>query len=147
MTSSAKIAQLAVAALCGALLAGSGYALASGSGKTIHGCVAKTTRVLTIQKRCGRAQTGLSWNQRGPAGPAGPTGAGAVGAWGEISVINPTATVFGQNLAATRTGVGTVSVSVTGGPCLNQVSSVVATPKTGPGAPPLAYVTGAPGSP
>ncbi|MGH2859179.1 MAG: hypothetical protein ACRDMJ_17025 [Solirubrobacteraceae bacterium] len=143
-----RIAQFAHVALAGALLAGGGYALASGGGRTIHGCVVRHSHELLIQRRCSRGQSGLSWSQRGPAGPrgrtgaTGPAGSQAVGAWGTISFTNPTASVSGENLAVSETGVGSAAVTVTGGPCANQASAVVATPETLPGTPPpIAYVT------
>ena len=141
----AKIAQLAGAALVGALLAGGGYALAaSHQAKTIHGCINNKTRVLTVQTRCRRGQSQLRWNQRGPAGPAGPAGPQAVGAWGSVTISAQGAAVSGQNLAVTRTGAGTASVTITGGPCQREPSAVVATPEAGsPGFPtPVAYVSG-----
>lgn len=69
-----RIAQLTAATLVGGLLATGGYAIAASTpSKTIHGCVTKTSHVLSIQKRCNRSQTSLSWNQRGPTGPIGQT--------------------------------------------------------------------------
>jgi hypothetical protein len=69
-----RLAQLALAALTGALLAGGGYALASGSATTIHGCVDRKNHQLLIQKRCGKGQSRLVWNQQGPQGKQGATG-------------------------------------------------------------------------
>lgn len=164
-----RIAQLTAATLAGGLLATGGYAIAaSSSSKTIHGCVTKTTHVLSIQKRCTRRQTSLSWNQRGPigpigqTGPAGPTGAtgptGPTGppgpqasdAFGTISIDSTGAFVTGQNLAVTRTGPGTATVTVTGGRCVNVTPIPVATPTmggpiSGTPAPELASTEVAPG--
>jgi hypothetical protein len=145
-----RIAQLAAAGLAGGLIAGGGYALASGTSKTIHGCVNKTTRVLTVQRHCTHSQTTLNWNQRGPigatgrTGQTGPAGPQAVGAWAVISE-NPSAAgvIDGQNLAVTRTGVGTISVTITGGPCATQFPAIIATPEpgaVGAGDAPVAYV-------
>ncbi|MGH2875112.1 MAG: hypothetical protein ACRDLV_02550, partial [Solirubrobacteraceae bacterium] len=54
-----RIAQLALAALAGALLAGGGYALAASHGsRTIHGCVVRHSHELLIQRRCRRGQAG-----------------------------------------------------------------------------------------
>jgi hypothetical protein len=58
----------------GALLAGGGYAIAAGNG-SIHGCVTKTTRALTIKSKCGRGESRLVFAARGPQGPRGNTGA------------------------------------------------------------------------
>jgi len=134
MRNAPRIAQLAVAALVGAALTGGGFALAASRSGTIHGCVARRTRELFVKRRCTRQQTALVWNQRGPTGrtgPVGPAGPQAVGAWGLIGE-NPTAAFVttGQNLAATRTGVGVISVTVTSGPCAGQESSVLATPES-----------------
>ncbi len=94
MSDRARIVQLAVAVLIGALLGGGGYALAANStGNTIRACVTRS-RVLLIEDRCGRGETALSWNQRGPAGPPGATGAtGATGAIGPVGPKGPA----GQN--------------------------------------------------
>ncbi len=137
MNSASRIAQLAAAALAGAAVAGGSLALAAGGTRTIHGCVVRRTHQLLVQRRCARGEGSLTWAQRGPAGPvgrpgpAGPAGPQAVGAWGLIGE-NPSAAFVtgGQDLSAARTGVGTVSVTVTGGPCANQVSAVIATPET-----------------
>ncbi|MGH2873877.1 MAG: hypothetical protein ACRDL5_15630 [Solirubrobacteraceae bacterium] len=153
MRSGSRIAQLALAALAGAALTGGGLALASSGSRTIHGCVVRRTHQLLIQRRCTRSETRLTWNQRGPTGPAGRTGATgpqAVGAWGLIGENESAAFVTsGQNLAATRTGVGTVSVTITGGPCADEESAVVVSPNTAarPGAQlPVAYTTGTAGA-
>jgi hypothetical protein len=153
MTPPTKIAQLAAAALAGGLLAGGGYALASGSTKTIHACANKSTHVLTLQKHCSRTATGVSWNARGPQGPRGKTGmTGPVGpqpvaAFGIISFGVSGPSVVGQNLTASQTGPGAIQVTVTGGVCSGQSATPVVTPfgpGTGSGA--LAFLTGAPGA-
>ncbi len=134
MSTPSRIPQLVAAALTGAAVTGGGLALAARGPRPIHGCVVRRTHELLISRRCGRGQFSLTWNQRGPAGPAGPagpTGPQAVGAWGLIAENSTTAGVnAGQNLSAVRTGVGTVLVTITGGPCANQASAVVATPET-----------------
>jgi hypothetical protein len=89
-----RIAQLAIAVLIGALLGGGGYAIAAGhKAKTIHGCEVTKTHELLIRKRCGRGQTRLIWNQRGPKGATGATGApgatGATGAAGPQGIQGP----------------------------------------------------------
>ena len=152
MISTRKIAQLTLAALTGAALTG-GYALASGTSNTINGCVAKNTRQLLIQKHCTRSETTLTFNRQGPTGrqgEIGPPGPQAVGAWALIVDNATTAGIeTGEDLAVTRVGVGADSVSVTGGPCANQESIVVANAEaaTQLGGPvPVAYVTRTPGS-
>src|ERR1700756_77804 len=81
--------KLVIAALAGALLGGGGYAIASGAGSTVHGCVNRS-HVLLIQPRCGTGEKRLILGQRGPAGPAGPTGAtGATGATGPQGIQGP----------------------------------------------------------
>jgi hypothetical protein len=103
-----RIAQLALAALAGALLAGGGYALASSSGPTtIHGCVNKKTHELLIQKRCGKGQTQLVWSQQGPQGKQGATGgqgpqgvAGAIGATGAQGPAGTSATILWARVAS-----------------------------------------------
>jgi hypothetical protein len=91
-----RIAQLALAALSGALLGGGGYALASSSTTTIHGCVNKNNHQLLIQKRCGKGQSRLVWNQQGPQGIQGATGAqgpqGVQGPTGGTGVQGPAGT-------------------------------------------------------
>src|SRR5215472_13409678 len=72
----------AVGLAAGALVT-CGAALASvlsprATGTTIHGCVAKTSRTLTVPKaggKCPAGTTALSWNVTGPAGKTGPAGA------------------------------------------------------------------------
>ncbi|MHB1571200.1 MAG: hypothetical protein ACYC0H_18645 [Solirubrobacteraceae bacterium] len=156
MRKAPRIAQLALAALTGAAVTGGGFALAASASRTIHGCVARRTHQLFVARRCTRQQTALVWNQRGPrgpvgrTGPVGPAGPQAVGAWGLLAENSATAGFnAGQNLSVTRTGVGSVSVSVTAGPCVNQLSSIVVTPDTATflgSAVPIAYVTGTPGA-
>jgi hypothetical protein len=59
-------------------LGGGAYAATSfiGSSGQIHGCVSKTG-VLTILKpgkHCGKGETAISWNQKGPRGAQGASG-------------------------------------------------------------------------
>lgn len=151
-----RIAQLAIAALAGAAIAGGSFALASSGSRTIHGCVLRRTHQLFVQRRCTRHETALTWNRRGPrgpagrTGPAGPAGPQAVGAWGEV-IENPTSAglATGENLSATRTGVGTVAITVTAGPCASQLSAIVVTPDTANplgSDTPVAYITGRSGA-
>jgi hypothetical protein len=161
MIPTSRIAQLAAATVAGAVLATGGYALASGTSKTIHGCVSKTTHVLTIRKRCTRSQTGLNWNQRGPAGSQGQTGqtgpAGqpgspgqdAVGAWAHIVETSTSATVTaGENINVQRATTGEIDAVITGGSCVKSQQAIIATPEpvgsTAAGNVPVAYVSQAP---
>jgi hypothetical protein len=130
------ITELTLAALAGGLLASGGYALATATTGTIHACASKSSHVLLAQKRCTRNETPLSWNERGPAGAqgkpgaVGPQGPQAVGAWGELATSPSPGVTIGQNLAVARAGVGDYSVSITGGPCVNQLNAVVLTPES-----------------
>ena len=104
-----RIAQLALAALAGALLGGGGYALASSSTTTIHGCVNKNNHQLLIQKRCGNGQSRLAWNQQGPQGKQGTAGAqGPQGAQG------PTGATGQQGPAGTSPTIWWARVSLSG---------------------------------
>jgi hypothetical protein len=96
-----RIAQLALAALAGALLAGGGYALASSSTAAIHGCVSNKNHQLLIERRCGKGQSRLVWNQQGPqgrqgaAGPQGRQGVqGPVGLTGAQGAVGASAFVL-----------------------------------------------------
>jgi hypothetical protein len=146
LTRTPKIAQLVAAALAGALLAGGGYALAASSTKTIHACANKTTHVLTLQKRCARNATSVTWNQRGPqgkTGPSGPAGQEPVAAFGSIGTGVSGAIVSGQNLAVTQAGPGTFEVTVTGGVCSGEFPTPVVSPiGPGTGSAALAFLTG-----
>jgi hypothetical protein len=150
LTRTPKIIQLAAAALAGALLAGGGYALAASSTKTIHACANKTTHVLTLQKRCARTATSVTWNQRGPQGAigkTGPAGPQPVAAFGQIDFGVSGPTVIGQNLAVSQTGPGAVRITVTGGVCSGQFTTPVVSPLgPGTGSAALAFLTGAPGA-
>jgi hypothetical protein len=80
-----RIARTAALLLAGGVLGSAGYAFASGSSTTIHGCVTKTQQLL-IKRKCGHGQTPITWNRQGPPGPKGPSGQtgvpGATGATG-----------------------------------------------------------------
>ena len=129
MRHSSRIAQLALAAVAGALLAGGGYALASSSTNTITGCVTKKSHQLLIAKRCPKGQSRLEWNQKGPQGQQGATGAqgpqGAQGATGATGAQGPAGTpatilwarvassgsvVAGSNFSVGRVGPGEYQV-------------------------------------
>jgi hypothetical protein len=78
------LAAAAVAALAAAAVA---YGQIPGQDGTISTCYTKSTgaiRVIDSAALCGKGETSLSWNQRGPAGPPGPAGAtGQTGATGQ----------------------------------------------------------------
>jgi hypothetical protein len=79
----------AVVGILALLIAGGGYAIASGSG-TVRACVHKHTRALYV----GKCQTGdkkLTWSKLGPRGPKGNTGpAGSAGQIGPTGQVGPT---------------------------------------------------------
>lgn len=106
-----KPAQIIFAVMAGALIAGGGYALAASRTTTIHGCVNKRTRVLTVAVRCDRAQSPLVWDTRGPAGPRGPRGfrgvrgvAGPAGAAGSVAVGSVSTGAPGSQASVINTG-------------------------------------------
>lgn len=55
-----------------AAAAGGAYAATSSGSKTVHGCVAKSTRVLYLAP-CHKGDKKISWNKVGPAGPGSPS--------------------------------------------------------------------------
>jgi hypothetical protein len=74
---------LVLVALIVALAAGGGYALASGSSKTITLCVKKHGGAVYKAKKCKKGDSKLSFNKQGPRGATGATGTtGATGATG-----------------------------------------------------------------
>lgn len=79
-------AAAASASLLTLVIAGGSYAVAAGSGSTIHACAKKSNGALRLAKQCKKTERGLSWSTQGPAGPAGPAGPpgtqGPVGAQG-----------------------------------------------------------------
>ena len=96
-------ASAAAGVMLGLLVAGGGYALASGGG-TITACVRAASHTLYVGQ-CAKHEKQLTWNQVGPegsVGPAGPTGArgltgppgptgttGATGATGATGLAGP----------------------------------------------------------
>jgi hypothetical protein len=108
MRHTSRIAQLALAALAGALLAGGGYALASSSQTTITGCVNQSHQLL-IEKRCRKGQSRLVWNQKGPQGKQGATGA-----QGPQGIQGPTGGTGAQGPAGTSPTIWWARVSSTG---------------------------------
>lgn len=86
------------------LVAGGGYAIASGGG-TMTACAKKSNGALRLANKCKKSEKRVSWNiqgppgatgapgPQGPAGPAGPKGAtGATGAAGATGPQGPGAT-------------------------------------------------------
>jgi hypothetical protein len=129
-----RAAQLATAALAGALLAGGGYALAAGNSNTIHGCL-DSHNVLHVQRTCKRGQRAIVWNRQGPQGPQGPQGAPGppdASAWAVIGTSGVGADVIsGSNITVTRDGVGVYTVAA-GGPCSSKNGAITVTPENGP---------------
>jgi hypothetical protein len=125
-----------LAVIAGGLLAGGGYALASGDAGTIHACASKRSHVLLAKNHCTRRETSLSWNAHGPVGrqgkqgATGPQGPEVVGAWGELAASATPGVNTGENLAISRVSVGDYSVSITGGACANQLNAVILTPES-----------------
>lgn len=95
---------IATGLVAGALLGGSGYALAASGAKTIHGCVNSKTHALTVQKHCGKGTKNLSWNQVGPRGAPGKTG--ATGATGALGATGPQGPAGGTNSVVDTADVG-----------------------------------------
>jgi hypothetical protein len=129
-----RVAQLALAALAGALLGGAGYAVASSSPKPIRGCIENKTRLLHVTNgRCQRGQSRIAWNRQGPQGPRGPQGAQgpqgppAASAWAVIGTSGAGATVSGRNITAARDSVGVYTVTA-GGPCATTAGAINVTP-------------------
>jgi hypothetical protein len=133
-----RVAQLALAALAGALLAGAGYAVASSGPKPIRGCIENKTRLLHVTNgRCKRGQSRIDWNRQGPQGPRGaqgaqgPQGPLAASAWATIGTSGAGVTVSGRNITAARDSVGVYTVTA-GGPCASIDGAVNVTPENGP---------------
>ncbi len=159
MRSLPRIAQLAAATLAGALLAGGGYALASGNNKTIRAC-ADGQGVLHYagNKRCRPGQRAITWSRQGPPGPQGPPGQqGAPGSRGAQGLQGPPAAsawamitetpgvgaqVRGQNIIATYLGNAAYSISVTGPTqeCANLEAPINVTPEDNAGPYPAGHV-------
>ncbi len=114
---SLKPAQIVVGVIAGVVIAGGSYAVAATSDPVIHGCINRKTRVLTIARRCGRAQSALSWSERGPAGARGPRGfrgargpAGPAGAAATVSIGTVSTGTPGSQASVTNTGSGSNAV-------------------------------------
>lgn len=125
MTLRIKLSHLAVGLVVGALLIGSGYALATTRNRVIHACINARTRALTVpvKGRCTHGLKALTWNQRGPRGARGARGArgsrGARGARGpagtagtpaSVSVGSVTTEPPGSAATVTRTGTGSNAI-------------------------------------
>lgn len=73
-----------------AVAGGGGFAIAAATNRTIHGCINSKSRVLTVQTRCGKGSTSLTWSERGPRGATGKTGAtGPRGLMGSTGAQGP----------------------------------------------------------
>lgn len=90
--------------------AGSGYAIAAGNNKTIHGCVDNGTRLLHVQKRCHRGQSRLIWNQQGPQGQSPIT------AWAAVNALGFTG-AGARGIAVQHPSTGVYSVTATPSAC------------------------------
>src|SRR5579862_8764399 len=88
------------------LVAGGGYALASGGG-TIHACAKKSSGALRIAHKCKKSEKRVSWNSSGPAGPQGAPGpqgpAGPAGPAGAQGPQGPGATTLQYNSSSPST--------------------------------------------
>jgi hypothetical protein len=109
---------------------GGGYALAASKSKTITVCADKKTGILRLKTRgkCSRAQTRVTWNQKGPQGTqgiTGPAGAAAVSIW--ANVANAGSVVSGQGLSVQRVSAGTYQVTITSPTCAQRANAPVVT--------------------
>lgn len=136
MKPTSRFLQLLIALLVGGLLAGGSYALGStSSNKTLSGCVVNSTHELLIQKRCGRGQSRLSWNQQGPQGVpgnTGPQGPPAASAWARVLSGNGGTTVLdSENLSVQQEGDGVYTLTASGPCTTGSDPSEVVTPSFG----------------
>jgi hypothetical protein len=94
------------------LIAGGGYAIASGSG-TINACAQKHGKHLLYTGKCKKGDTKLSWAVQGPPGSTGATGrAGPAGPKGATGAIGPSAG-FSSSGGDVMSLAGTTVVSLT----------------------------------
>ncbi len=100
-----RTASATAAALLGMLVAGGGFALASGGGK-IKACVHHGTHVLYTGK-CKSGDKKLSWNKAGVAGPQGPAGTPATKLFAAVNAN-------GTFSASQSSGVTSVTLLATG---------------------------------
>jgi hypothetical protein len=106
----------------GALAAGGGYALGSGSG-SITVCISKYGGTLYKAKSCKRGDKKLRWNQQGPPGPRGATGLqGLQGAQGPQGLQGLQGATGSQGPAGTARAYGLVSATGTVTQSMNIVS-------------------------
>jgi hypothetical protein len=112
-----KPAQIVIGLIVGAMLAGGGYALAASQSKEIHGCVSKKTHALTVESRCPKGTSSLSWGIVGPKGTKGTVGAkgasgvaGATGAPGAAATVAVGAVTTGSTAAVTNSGSSSAAV-------------------------------------
>jgi hypothetical protein len=121
-----------------------------GTSKTIHGCVDRTG-LLHVQRRCGRGQSRLVWNEQGPqgrAGAQGAPGARAITVWGAIA---SNSVLSGQGLTLVgHPSPGVYQLQVTSSACPSQgggynpvVSVIDGNPPVGSpaGSAPMAWAT------
>jgi hypothetical protein len=102
-------------ALAVAIAAGAAYATIPGGDGVIHGCYADPNGALrvvdTSTDRCGKHETAIAWNQRGPTGDTGPTGPtgppGPAGTTGGIASIDD---LEGVRCTGLRSKLGTIRV-------------------------------------
>lgn len=120
---------------------GGGYAIAATKNKSITVCADKQTGILHLHNhgKCKRAQTKLTWNQKGAQGaqgvqgPAGQPGAPAVSVWAQVATNGTVA--FGQGLSVQHgPSAGTYVVTVTSPACAHGSNAPVVTVSDGPSA-------------
>jgi hypothetical protein len=114
VTITLKPAQIAIGLTVGAMLAGGGYAIAASQSKEIHACVNKKTHALTVQAKCPKGTSALSWGTVGPRGAAGAKGArgaaGVPGAAGAAATVSVGTVATGPTAAVTNSGSSSAAV-------------------------------------
>ena len=101
-----RAATAALSSVLTLLLAGGGYAIASGSGGKITVCVNSKTGALYKAAMCKKHSSKLTWNQTGPAGARGAPG--APGGQGIQGIPGPT----GPSNGYSNYGAGDHQVSI-----------------------------------
>jgi hypothetical protein len=106
------------------LVAGGGYALASGTASTIHACIHHKGGDLYIANTCATHDKQISWNKVGPRGPqglkgktgaTGPQGPGATSVdFNTTGSASPTLKTLGHTGPLTATGTCTTTGSGAG---------------------------------
>jgi len=114
VTITLKPAQIAIGLTVGAMLAGGGYAIAASQSRTIHACVSKKTHALSVQVKCPKGTSALSWGTVGPRGAAGAKGArgaaGVPGAAGAAATVSVGTVATGPTAAVTNSGSSSAAV-------------------------------------